>query len=1431
MAVVYAVTDAHTGRRYALKTVKPGADAAVLDRFREEARTWTLLGEHPHVVQAFWLIENPEPFLVLEYVPGRSLAAILAEGPVGVRRALDLAMQCASGLGYAHGKPMAGGIGLVHRDIKPQNLLVTPSDHLKISDFGLARVRLGREGAAGERGGGTLAYMAPEQLLGEAPDGRADIYSLGLVLHEMIAGKNPLASTDVQEQIRNVLERVPPPLDDVPPALAALVARATAKDPKERPRDTSEMLAHLAHAARALDHPWHVDLASVPPPGRPAGLVVSAPFLRPRSPRAGEPWSAEVDVRGDVGPGPVEVRWALPEVLGLEVLTPGAAARTRVEAGGSVRLAARLSLVAREGRYAIPESRLLVLGPAGETGYRVPAFDAEVAPSFVLPLVGRAREMGRLEALLERAAGGEGQAVLVHGETGSGKSRLLLEVARLAAKRGVRTVLSRAQGSGQRPMRVLNDVARELLDSRGNVRAAVNDLLGDDPSSARYFAELLLGEAAWEETPLLHRWHALVRAATRRGPLVLLLDDLHLAEEAALRIVLDLALRAREERLPLLVTGAIGGAPRAEARGRRDVVKEARADWARKGYRLAEIRLKPLGREEVDRLVDAVFPGHGFEQEAPWFSAAIAKATGGNPFHVTEILRTLRKDETAVGQQRGEWRLAPDFTEERLRQLVPEGLEAVVRARLMALPEEARAVAECAAVIGEEFDVEVLAAAVGDRERADRALATLEESGILQPVDPAQDRYRFWSAIAPTAAQRSLAAKGPEGPRRLHLAVADALLLVYKGEDRVRRALSIAHHLRAGGEMVRSLPFTLAGCARLLSLQLADRARRLLANAKPLVLRPETGAAQRAQFDYLYGLACEASGDYDEAYEALTRYVETAVDLPQDPKSLPRAYLRLGRIHQARGEYDRAQYCFGVARQFFAEVGDVRKLSFVCNALAALAIERGQLLAAGRHLDEAQRLADESGNEGAAVQALNLRGQIALVLANPSDAWQAFRDAETRAAAIGDRRRHAVALDGLGRVALGSGYLEEARAFVERGMQLHAEIGDRRGLGVCLLHLGDATRALRRSEQALRHYRRARRVFEEMGYLDGVASARHRLGRLLRALGRTTTAVRELAAAAEEFGRLRLPDRHAALRDLGGALADAGSAQAARTALARADRGAPAGAERRAFRVASRTERVRLALLGGDLRRARAVAERALVSARRTTGHAARIAALLAVGDAALRGGELVEARRAAEGALAFAGEEGDPLAAASAERILVELAARAGRTEEAFERAHRAARAYTGRPDALDGPARLLLALGRGLARPEPVRSARFLARARRCCARHLGQGFRVPDPAAQGETGPGPPRGSRRRRLSARRRLSRGRSAAQGARPIRRCRPDGARGGACGAVSGLERPMRTRYHPPSEGCRSGRRSRVRGPSRSPSRRTSVSCARSGTS
>ncbi|MHC4730415.1 MAG: protein kinase domain-containing protein, partial [Planctomycetota bacterium] len=115
------MTDAHTGHRYALKTLRPERRSdALVEAFRREAQTWIALGRHEHVVQALWLVdEAPGPFLVLEFVPGRNLADVVSEGPLELARALDLALQCASGLVYAHARRVGEGVGVVHRDIKP----------------------------------------------------------------------------------------------------------------------------------------------------------------------------------------------------------------------------------------------------------------------------------------------------------------------------------------------------------------------------------------------------------------------------------------------------------------------------------------------------------------------------------------------------------------------------------------------------------------------------------------------------------------------------------------------------------------------------------------------------------------------------------------------------------------------------------------------------------------------------------------------------------------------------------------------------------------------------------------------------------------------------------------------------------------------------------------------------------------------------------------------------------------------------------------------------------------------------------------------------------------------------------------------------------------------------------------------------------------
>jgi len=1259
MGELRAVTDTHSGRRYAFKGPKPDAPAAVRARFREEALVWIALGHHENVVEALWLIEeDPGPFLVLEYVEGRNLADVLAERPPALPRALDLALQCAAGLHYAHTKPVQGGVGVVHRDLKPANLLVRDDFVLKIGDFGLARVF--RSAAADA--GGTPAYMAPEQLTGEEADGRADIYAFGLVLYEMLAGGHPLRADSLNDQVERTLHDVPPPLDDVPPALSALVARCIAKDPADRPRDAAEALGHLAAVARGVEPPgsWHVDPAGIALPAEAAGLVASEPVLRPRRPRAGEPCVVEVDVYGDVGRGPVEIAWTVPEVAGLEWLTPGRERRLRLDAGGSVRVRLIQSLLAlREGAFPVPASELRARGPDGERTARVPPFDAEIAFAFHLPLRGRDEEMGRLEKALDATArGGGATALLLFGGIGAGKTRLLREVAVGAAERGARVVYSRARESGLRPMRVLHDLAREIFASlpERSYTSAVNALLGHDPVAAAYFQAVLAGGTP-PETPSERPWFSLLEAVARGGPLVVLLDDLHLAHENAARIVLALAARAHRERWPLLLVGT-AGAPEQAATAplRLEELERGRVLWGRRGVEIERIELGPLDRSAIDALVEDAFEGHGFREEAPWFLETIAHTTAGNPFHVAEILRALRS-EGLVGKRDGEWRLKDGLRPAALRQRLPGALAAAVRRRLALASEGARRVLELAALLGDEFDASVLRAAHGDPARVDAALAELEDREVLAPVRR-QERYRFWSAVAVPVLRGELE-RDPARRAGLHRAVAEGLLRVYQGEQRVRRALNIARHLRAAGLPARSLPFTLLGCRRLVSMHLVERARRLLANAEPFLDLPGVEERHRAAFDYLYGLVCESTGSREEARASLARYVERGLSV--EPGSRPRAYLRLGRLHQGEGEYEEAGRCYEEARRLFEEIGDRRRLAFVYLALAALFRDRAEVVPAQQHLERARALARETLNEGAAVQALILEGELALVLEQYVPARRAFSEARDRAAALGDRRREADALERLGQVAIATGYLRDARGWIEEAIHLLARMGDRPRLARAFLHLGDLRRAAGDVSPALRFFRRALRIYDELGLRDGAAAARHRIGLAHGAAGRPAEAVRELARAAEEFAQLDRPERRAVLRDLAGALADAGGGdRPARIALARADRGEPPGPGRRAHRVASRVIRVRLALARDGLRRARALARAAVRQAARAGGHRTRAAAQLAVARTALHAGDLPAARGAATTAQVFARAEHDAEGAAAAERILRDVALRA---------------------------------------------------------------------------------------------------------------------------------------------------------------------------
>lgn len=240
MGVVYKAQDNELGRTVALKMISPSvlSDADTTQRFIQEAKTAASLN-HPNIVKIFDVVSFQEKTCIcMEYVEGASLRkAIEQTGKLQESWLVKIALQVCEALCEAHTK------GIIHRDIKPDNILLTKDVHVKVTDFGIAKIagkalHLTADGKAM----GTLAYASPEQLRREEPDARSDIYSLGATLYEALAGKPPFYQGDIAHQH---LHAEPPKIKGASPAFENIVDTCLSKNKQERYQDCKEISGKL----------------------------------------------------------------------------------------------------------------------------------------------------------------------------------------------------------------------------------------------------------------------------------------------------------------------------------------------------------------------------------------------------------------------------------------------------------------------------------------------------------------------------------------------------------------------------------------------------------------------------------------------------------------------------------------------------------------------------------------------------------------------------------------------------------------------------------------------------------------------------------------------------------------------------------------------------------------------------------------------------------------------------------------------------------------------------------------------------------------------------------------------------------------------------------------------------------------------------------
>jgi len=819
MGVIYRAHDTLLNRPVAIKSLVPAlAGEEGIKRLLREAQAAAQL-THPNIVAVYDVIDEGDTrLIVMEYVEGRPLSDLI---PLEVPRALDLAVQVCRALEYAHGR------GVIHRDIKPENIMVTDGS-AKVMDFGLARSegrsRLTQSGLIV----GTVAYMAPEQVLGGTVDARSDLYSLGCVLYEVLTGRRPFAGDDpftVLSQHVNVMPVAPAWHNAaIPPTLDAIIMRLLAKDPAER---------YQAAAA-----------------------VVEALELVSAEPETATPVQAEAP-------------------------------------------ATRTALLQR-----------IVRGR----------------------LVGRAAELQELREHLDRMLGGEGRLVLLSGEPGIGKTRLAEELAVYAHLRGawvlrghcyeqevgvpylpfMETLRQLYQQTGQAFLQPLGERADDLghlLPDLGRPREASTALTPEDERIRVFDA--------------VHQW---VAAAARQRPLVFALDDLHWGDRASLRLLHHLARHTRGDRV--LMLGTYREMELDLQHPFNDVLSEMNRE--RLFYRLP---LRRLALEDTRALLSGLFD----VEVSAELAGAVHQETEGNPFFIEEVVKSL-VEEGKIYREGGRWQRT--LTVEELE--IPQSVRAVIGKRVQKAGEACRRVLAIAAIIGREFDPDLLVRISGLEE--EQVLDALDEAVRLQLIREVRMGrtvgYAFEHALMRQTLYESL---NPRRRARLHQQVGEALedlhrsrlhdhleelgyhfgeaglATVGKGIEYNLRAAGKAGSLFALEEAVRRLTVAreLAEAAEDISAQVrvaealgdlylnfAERRRAIEAYQQALNLLKSQGDERSDQVVRLYCNSAEAGAGFaTDPNPAAAEYARRAVDLLRDRPDQPlkaRA-LSLLALHQVRG--------------------------------------------------------------------------------------------------------------------------------------------------------------------------------------------------------------------------------------------------------------------------------------------------------------------------------------------------------------------------------------------------------------------------------------------------------------------------------------------------------------------------------------------------
>ncbi len=926
---------------------------------------------------------KPQHFLVMELVEGQTLRELLRElDRVPEDLCRHVGCEIAKGLAAIH------AVGVVHRDVKPENVLITRSHVVKIMDLGVARGALA--GPSLTQTGvfvGSLLHAAPEQLSagGDALDGRTDLFGLGTVLYELATGVHPFHTDEVSKTLQRILSEEP--------------VRVGTRNPQVSP-----FFEEVIHTLLSKS--------------REARFASASELVRVLEEGETSPW------------------WR-----------------------------AKATAIRTETRR--PLRRI-----------RIPRETA---------LHGREAELERIRALYARAKEGDGQVVLLEGEAGIGKSRLVDECVALLQREGEDIHFlfgSYPPGGAATASGAFCTAYREQLGAEA-LEETLKTVLPQSRLLVPAFAALLRGESTPPGSEALTKdslqtcfvlaTHALAAERTT----IVLIDDLHFAPEEGRALFTALAMAVPGHRI--LLFGSTRRGPDDRWLGHFDRLGATRLPLAR------------LGPKDVARLLVDALRSERLAEELGW---RILSKSDGNPFFVFEILRGLREGRMLTQHPDGTWGTTGVVADIQ----IPSSILDLVGARLADLDAEDRDLLDVASCAGFEFDPALVAAAVGapvlpvlKRFAAiERRHALVRAAGRRLVFDHHQVQESIYGALYEQTREAYHAALGEALEARHGAATKDPAAL-----DGAL-CVELAQQLLEGAQGEKALRYLDGALTHLersylneAALALADRAL-----AMPGLL---TGAARvgvltrKAERLQLLGRREPERAALDEALA-----LSDALGAP-----LPRARVRraLGEHLWRTSRYAEAETALEAALPLFQAVGDRAGETAATRNLGIVAWHRGRLAEARARFERCIELSRELGDAAGVAGATANLGVVLDNLGLAVESRAKLEEGRALARSIGHRQFEAVAIGNLGLALHGLGRFEEAQAHFERHLDLAREIGDRQGEASASGNLGLVLRAQGRFSEARSRSTRHLELSREIGYRKGEALAERHLGYTSLGLG------------------------------------------------------------------------------------------------------------------------------------------------------------------------------------------------------------------------------------------------------------------------------------------------------------------------------------------